>query len=136
MPGKMAVAGDKSRFEMDATQIKGGSVPESALAQMKAMGMDKMIMISRPDQKLTYMVYPNLQSYAATAMSEKDASEKDTNFKTESSELGKETIDGHPCVKTKVVLTDDKGEKQEATLWNATDLKKFPVKLERTENGV
>jgi hypothetical protein len=136
MPGKLAVADGKSRFEMDATQIKSGNVPESALAQMKAMGMDKMIMISRPDQKLSYMVYPNLQSYATMAMSQKDAAEKDTDFKIESSELGKETIDGHPCVKAKVVLTDTKGEKQEATLWNATDLKKFPVKLERAENGV
>jgi hypothetical protein len=136
MPGKMAVADGKSRFEMDATQIKGGNIPESALAQMKAMGMDKMIMISRPDKKVSYMVYPNLQSYAESPMSQKDASEKDTDFKIETSELGKETIDGHPCVKTKVTLTDDKGGKQEATLWNASDLKKFPVKLERTENNV
>lgn len=136
MPGKMAVAEGKSRFEMDTTQIKGGNVPESALAQMKAMGMDKTIMISRPDQKVSFLVYPNLQAYAQMPMSAKEAGEKDTNFKMESSELGKETIDGHPCVKTKVVLTDEKGEKQEATLWNATDLKKFPVKLERTENKV
>src|SRR5947209_4698465 len=67
MPGKMAVADGNSRFEMDTTQIKGGNVPESALAQMKAMGMDKTIMISRPDQKITYLVYHNLQSYAQTA---------------------------------------------------------------------
>src|SRR5262249_27562333 len=48
-PGKLAVSDGKSRFEMDSTQIKGGNIPESALAQMKAMGMDKTIMISRPD---------------------------------------------------------------------------------------
>jgi hypothetical protein len=136
VPGRLAVADQKSRFEMDATQIKGGNVPESALAQMKSMGMDKMVMISRPDKKTSFLVYPNLQSYAESAMSQKDAAEKDADFKIETSELGKETIDGHPCVKTKVVLTDDKGTKQEATLWNATDLNKFPVKLERVENGV
>jgi hypothetical protein len=33
------------------------------------------------------------------------------------------------------VITDDKGEKHEMTVWNATDLKNFPVKIETDENG-
>ena len=39
------------------------------------------------------------------------------------------TINGHPCVKNQVVITDDKGEKHEATVWSATDLKDFPVRI-------
>ncbi len=135
MPGKIAVADGKSRFEMDVMQIKGGGVPESGLAQMKSMGMDKTVMISRPDQKVSYYIYPNLQAYTQTPMAESEAAEKASNFKIETTEAGKETVDGHPCVKTKAVVTDDKGVKQEAMLWNATDLKKFPVKVERTEKG-
>ena len=37
--------------------------------------------------------------------------------------------------KKNVILTDSKGVKHESTLWNATDLKKFPVKMETTEKG-
>jgi len=40
---------------------------------------------------------------------------------------------GRPsCVKNKVIVTDDKGDKHESTVWNATDLKNFPVKIETT----
>jgi hypothetical protein len=43
--------------------------------------------------------------------------------------IGKETIDGHPCVKNKVVAAGDKGKQTEYTVWNATDLKNFPVQI-------
>jgi hypothetical protein len=135
MPGKLAVADGKSRFEMDVTQIKSSSMSESAQAQMKSMGMDKMVMISRPDSKVSYLIYPNLQAHAETSMPENEAAEKASKFKIETTELGKETVDGHPCVKVKAVVTDDKGVKTDATLWKATDLKDFPVKLEKTESA-
>jgi hypothetical protein len=41
----------------------------------------------------------------------------------------------HPCVKNKIVVTDDKGKKNESIVWNATDLKSFPVKIETTDDG-
>lgn len=135
MPGRLAVADDKSRFEMDVTQIKGGGVPESQLMEMKKMGMDKTVMISRPDKKVSYLMYPNLQAYTETVMPASEAAEKSSNFKLETTELGKEVVDGHPCVKVKAVLTDEKGNKQDSTLWKATDLKGFPVKVERMEKG-
>jgi hypothetical protein len=134
MPGKIQVADGKSRFELDVTQIKGGGLSEYNLAQMKEIGMDKTVLISRPDKKLTYVFYPNLQAYLETPMDEKTASLKESDFKLETTELGKETIDGHPCMKTRAVLTDKKGAKQEATLWNATDLKSFPVQVQKTED--
>jgi hypothetical protein len=68
-------------------------------------------------------------------MPENEAAEKGADFKIETTDLGKETVDGHPCTKTKAVVTDDKGVKSDATLWKATDLKNFPVKLEKTESA-
>lgn len=44
-------------------------------------------------------------------------------------------MDGHPCVKTQVTVTDDKGNKYEPIVWNATDLKKFPIKIETTSQA-
>ena len=40
-------------------------------------------------------------------------------------------MSGHPCVENKVVVTDAKGATNEFTVWNATDLKNFPVKIFR-----
>jgi len=131
-PGKVAALEGKSRFEMDLTQMKGGNLPPQAAEQMKQMGMDKMVVISRPDKKISYMIYPNLEAYAEMAMQNPDAAAPATNFKLETTELGKETLDGHPCVKNKTVVTDDKGNKHESIVWNATDLKNFPIKIETT----
>ncbi len=135
MPGKIAFDSGKSRVEMDLGLMKGAPMPPGAAEQMKAMGMDKMTMLSLPDKKLTYMIYPGLKSYAEVPMQDPDAAKPAGDFKSEKSELGKETLDGHPCVKNKVTVTDDKGSKHDYTVWNATDMKDFPVKVEFTDEG-
>jgi Domain of unknown function (DUF4412) len=135
MPGKMSADQGKSRFEMDMAQMKGVDMPADAMGQMKSMGMDKITMISRPDKKLTYMIYPGLQAYFETPIRNPEAAMPESDFKMETTELGKETVDGHPCVKNKAVVTDEKGNQHESTVWNATDLKDFPIKIETTENG-
>jgi hypothetical protein len=134
MPGNMAYDEGKSRFEMDLTQAKGGPMTVEATAHMKEMGMDKMVMISRPDLKVNYMIYPGMQAYVEMPAEQaaKDGKEK---AKVELTELGKETVDGHACVKSKAIITDGEGKKHEALVWKATDLKDFPVKIEQAEDG-
>ncbi|MEJ0089676.1 MAG: hypothetical protein WDM80_08035 [Limisphaerales bacterium] len=62
-----------------------------------------------------------------------DSTETNQDFKVATTELGKETVDGHPCVENKVVVTDANGKTSEFTVWNATDLKNFPVKVVHAE---
>jgi len=135
MPGKISFDTGKSRFEMNMSEVKGSKMPASAAQQMKAMGMDMMISISRPDLKLAYLVYPGLNSYAAMPSPEASASLNPDDYQMETTELGKETVDGHDCVKNKMVVTDKAGAKHESTVWVATDLKKFPVKIVTSEGG-
>jgi outer membrane lipoprotein-sorting protein len=135
MVGKIAFDSGKSRFEMNMSGASGSQMPPQAPGQMKDLGMETIVTISRPDKKMAYIVYPGLQAYAETPIQDPDAAKADSDFKMETTELGKETIDGHPCVKSKVVITNDKGEKHESTVWKATDLKDFPVKMEITERG-
>jgi len=136
MRGKTAALQGKTRFEMNMAE-KGGPMPPEALAQMKAMGMDmsQMIIVTRPDKKLTYILLPNMQTCVENPLQDPDAAKAESDFKLETTELGKETVDGHPCIKNKMVVTDDKGKKHESTVWNATDMKNFPVKIETTEDG-
>ena len=133
MPGKLAVDSGKSRIDMDMSGATGGQ--PGAADRMKAMGMDKIIMITRPDTKVVDTVFPGLSAYLETAIQDPDASKPDSAFKVDTTELGKETVDGHACVKNKVIVTDDQGKAHESTVWNATDMKKFPVKIETTEQG-
>jgi hypothetical protein len=135
VPGKLAFDGGKSRFETDMTAIKGGQMSPGAAAEMKSFGMARAVVISRPDTKVTYQVFPDLSAYTQTMLQDPQAAKPESAFKVETTELGKETVNGHPAVKNKVVVTDDQGHKFEATVWNATDLKKFPAKIESDESG-
>jgi hypothetical protein len=64
-----------------------------------------------------------------------DATKPESDFKVETVELGKETVDEHPCVKNQVVVIDKEGTKRESTVWNASDLKDFPIKIVTNEHG-
>ena len=135
LPGKLSFDKGKSRFEMDMTQIKGGKIPAGAAEQMKAMGMDNLVAITRPDKKLNYLIYPGLTAYTESEAKDAESTDAASKYKVETTEVGQETLDGHACVKNKIVVTDDKGKTHESLVWNATDLKKFPIKIETTEEG-
>jgi hypothetical protein len=135
IPGKIAFDSGKMRFDMNMGEAKGGEMDRAA-AQMKSMGMDQIVTISLPDKKTSYMIYPGLQAYVETPMKNPEAGEPESDFKMQTTELGKETIDGHPCVKNKAVVTDEKGSTNEFTVWNATDMKNFPLKIEAHAGGM
>jgi hypothetical protein len=133
MQGKMAFDNGRTRMEMDMAAMKG--LPPEHAAQMKSMGMDKMVTISLPEKKVHYLIYPGMQGYAEMTAPNPEAAKPESESKVDITELGKETVDGHPCVKKKVVVTDKEGNKHESTVWNATDLKDFPIKIETNEQG-
>ncbi len=133
-PIRMFFLDGKSRMEVDVTKSKGSSLPEGMGTQLKTMGLSDTTIISDPAKALTYIVYPGLESYAEMKGTNTTAGDP-AEMKVEVTELGKETVEGHDCVKNKVVVTDADGKKQEATVWNATDLRKFPVRIETSDEG-
>jgi hypothetical protein len=135
MPGTFAFDSGKSRFEADMTKMAGSRMPEGGAEQMKQMGMDTIVMIGRPDKKTSYLIYPSFQSYIENPLQDSQSAKSTNDFKIETTELGKESVDGHSCVKNKVIVTEKDGTKHESTVWNATDLKKFPVKIQTVEAG-
>ena len=120
---------NRSRVEIDISQMKNKDMPAAATAAMKQLGMDRLVTIVRPDKKAKYLIFPGIQSYVNTPLGNEEAEAFAKNPKILKTVVGKETLDGHACVKNKVVTTDDKGAKAEFTVWNATDLKDFPVQI-------
>ncbi|HEX7654430.1 MAG TPA: DUF4412 domain-containing protein [Verrucomicrobiae bacterium] len=135
MPGKLQFDHGKSRMDMNMSEVKGGKMPPNASAQLKAMGMDSMIVINRNDLKVSYLIYPGLESYLEHPLPEDAGSASADDLKVETTELGKETIDGHACVKNQVIVTGKDAKAHESTVWNATDLGKFPLKIVTQEDG-
>lgn len=135
VPAKISFDHGNVRFDMNLADIKGAAVPPTAIAQMKSMGLDQMSMVTRVDQMKGYVIYPNAQSYLAKHVSGADVQTNLSDVKMETTQIGKETIDGHDCVENKVVVTNANGEKQESTVWNATDLGNFPIKIQTNQGG-
>ncbi|HEX4350713.1 MAG TPA: DUF4412 domain-containing protein [Verrucomicrobiae bacterium] len=129
MTGSYSFDNGKTRLEMNFADVKGPMVTPDNIKQMKTMGMDKTVVVSRPDLKLTYIIYPGLNSYAEIPTQDVSGSVNSDDYKIENTPDGKETVDGHDCVKNKATVTGKDGNKRESTVWNATDLKNFPVKI-------
>jgi hypothetical protein len=129
MTGAYSFDNGKTRLEMNFADVKSSMVTPDAIKQMKTMGMDKTVVVSRPDLKLTYIIYPGLNSYAEVPTEDVSGSVNPEDYKIENAADGKETVDGHDCVKNKATVTGKDGNKRESTVWNATDLKNFPVKI-------
>ena len=134
MPMDFALLDNNVRVEMDLTQMKNKDMPPGAADSLKQMGMAQIVSLIRPDKKAIYVMYPNQKTVLNMPMSPEDAAAAEKTPKLEKTAVGKETVDGHACVKNKVVITDDKGKNLEATTWNATDLKDFPVQIQTKDN--
>jgi hypothetical protein len=135
MPMEFSLLDSKVRAEIDMTQIKGqGMTPELA-AQLKQMGMERVVSITRPDKKTRSIVYPAVQAIMSTPLDKEELDVIEKEPAMEKTVLAKETLDGHPCEKRKIVLTDASGRKSEAFIWSATDLKEFPVQIQMTEGA-
>ncbi len=127
---KMSYLEGKMRTDMDMAQMQSPDLPPQAVQQMKQMGMDKMTGIMLPETKKMLLIYPGLQGYVEMPLPKDEVAALEKEPKIEKTALGKETINGQACVKNKVVITDAAGKQQELTVWNATSLKEFPVKVE------
>lgn len=126
---RFAVSGRKMRNEMDMTKM--GNVRASDMEGMKQMGMDQMVILALPEKPATYMIFPNLKSYCDMPSSGKGNPEG----KVEKAELGSDTVEKHACKKSKLTFTDKDGKTAEAVVWEATDLKDFPIQYQTVENG-
>jgi hypothetical protein len=135
MPMNFALLDGRWRMDIDVSQVRSTEMPAQLIPSLKLMGMDQMNIIMRPDEKIILSCYPHMKSYVETAMTLQEEAAAARNFKMEKTKLGRETVDGHPCEKEKVVLTDagKKGVKYDATVWNATDLKNFAIQVEIPE---
>jgi hypothetical protein len=123
----LAMLDGKMRMETDLTKAKG--IPPGGIESMKQMGMDIMVNIDRPDKKVSLVVFPSMKAYSETPFDTTRIKSEAGDFKIEKTTVGSETIDGHPCKRSKLVITDGSGEKHEAMAWYAVDLKDFPLQI-------
>jgi hypothetical protein len=127
--------GGNLRVDIDLTQMKSPDMPVGATAQLESMGMGKMTTIMNSAKGTSLMMYPGLKAYVEMKTpSIKQGDTQADQSKLKSTEIGQETVDGHPCVKSKVTV-QEAGKTQDITIWTAKDMDNFPIKLVVVEGG-
>ncbi len=125
----------KLRVDLDLGKMKSPDMPAEAASQLEAMGMGQMTTLTRPELGLTYVVYPGLKAYAEMpVVGGKTTGKPEDTTKFDSTDLGKEDVDGIACAKKKMVFSMEDGKKREMTAWLATGMKDFPLKIQVEEN--
>jgi len=135
MPMDFAALDGKVRLEINLAQIQSKDFPAATLDKLKQAGLDRMVSVFRPDKKATYLIYPGVQSYQEVALTKGETEASEKGLKLEKTALGKETIDGQPCVKNKCIVRDGKATVFEAVTWNAAGLREFPLRIEMKEKA-
>lgn len=105
-------------------------------SRVENAGMKGVITIALSDAKKTIMMNTTTKTYSEQSTQERDQMPTmyDTDVVFEKKKVGNETIDGHPCVKYDSVYyrKSKPEEKHKATIWEAQDLKDFPIQMEVT----
>jgi hypothetical protein len=133
--GKLAYLNGKTRFEMDMSDAGDANLPRQDASSLKQMGMDTMISISCPDRQANYYVYPGMRAYVRRTIPAPEATATAAPYKVEVTQVGDENLQGQNCVKNKIVATGPDGIPHESTVWSATDMNKFPIKIETSQYG-
>jgi hypothetical protein len=121
----------RTRLDVEVAHTRSVQMPAAYALFYKQLGTLNVII--RPDRKATVLVYPTLKAYTESPMDKEDEAYLLKNYKLSKTNLGRETVAGHVCDKTKVILTDDSNHAQQALVWYATDLKDFPVQIQMSD---
>lgn len=133
MPMLMSFLEGKVRVEVSLNDISSTSLASEATQLFKQAGMDRVVSILRPDRKVSVIAFPTSKIFAEEPMSAADAAGYSAHYELKSSELGRESVEGHPCVKNKITVQNSAGVTVQGVVWNATDLKNFPIKIQLPE---
>lgn len=132
-PMDFAILDRRIRVHIDLTQTRNKDMPQGTAATLKKIGMSEVVSIIRPDKKIVYVIYPDQQAILVMPLPKEDYEGSDKAPKIAKTPLGKETIDGHSCVKNRVLISGANGQSAEAITWDATDLKDLPIQIQTKE---
>ncbi len=120
----------KVRVDVNFSEYFSKAWPTNALDSLKQMHMDRVACIVLPDKNMMYMIYPNLKSYVTMPLQKDQAHIDWREWEIEKKLVKSELFDGHPCEVNDVTFRSKTGRQERLTVWNATDLKGFPIKFE------
>jgi len=136
LSGMAAFAAPPENFT--ATMVSQGmEMPMARMgtkSRVENPGMKGVVTIALGDTKKTIMMNTTTKTYHEQSTQEREQMPTmyDPDVVFEKKKVGNETIDGHPCVKYDAVFyrKSKPDEKHKTTIWEAQDLKDFPIQME------
>jgi len=125
-PMSFTLAGNKTRVEVDMNKMRN-KIDADALAKVKPLGLDHVISVIQPAERASIITFPKLRAFVKLGLPPSEAEAFLKRAKIVRTTVKQEKMEGHPCVKQQVVITDESGKKSEATVWVARDMRDFPV---------
>jgi len=128
LPFRWSVVDGICRQELLLTQMT--QLPPEAREGFKRIGFESLVIISRPDRKLVYVIQPTLRAYCEVPIPQPvldDIAKRTSALRLSSTRLGDEAVGEHACEKLEVVEASSPDEI--ATVWRAKDLDAFPVRI-------
>lgn len=131
IPIGLAVSEGRMRWQLNLDRVRSAYLSPERIAMMKAMQMDSVIVWLKPDEDLT-LALPRLKAWAKSPVPKPQGIQDEALDKVggmKKTAVGKETIDGHPCVKYMLTIPEENNPDQVALTWEATDLENLPIKV-------
>jgi hypothetical protein len=127
-----AMSGDNLRFDLRPLNVPGGGDMDIA-ALLGGLGMDQFTLLGLADGKGSYVVYPGLKAYAPVEPAAGASALAAPKIARTS--LGQEIVAGRKCEKQQVTITTPGSAPQSLTVWNAPELRGFPMQIEMAAQG-
>jgi hypothetical protein len=117
-----------TRVDFDSSKARLSGINREKVAEARSIGLDPSIMIDDVDTGLRYWICPKLGAYLETELPMSDSvsrvgSPRKVRF------LGDEVVHGHRCKKWAAVCVSPDGKDRDAVVWEAQDLRNFPIRI-------
>ena len=137
IPLGFATLEGKMRWYLNLDQARTSRLDPDTTDWLREAKLSQIVLILRP-QTNALVVLPGLKQWFEFATPKPADIEEKAREKVgflQKTEAGRETVDGHPCVKYRLDLPKERSTGEAAFVWQATDLKNLPIKFQARMNG-
>jgi hypothetical protein len=137
IPLGFATLNGHMRWYLNLDQARSSRLDPALTTWLREARLNQVLFILRPETN-ALVVVPGLKQwfeFAPPKSPEIQAKAEEKVGFLQKTEVGRETVDGHPCVKYRLDLPKERGSGEQAFVWQATDLKNLPIKFQTALNG-
>jgi hypothetical protein len=137
VPLGFATLDGNMRWYLNLDQARTSRLDPETTAGLREAKLSQVVLILRPKTN-ALAALPGLKQWFEFALPKapeiQDKAEEKVGF-LQKTEVGREIVDGHPCVKYRLDLPKERGAGEAAFVWQATDLKNLPIQFRTTLKG-